>query len=158
MKIEDFKKELLKRILPLAKSEEEKQQLIAFINDENNNDSIEIAFLHSHGYYGWITLSSGKTTYIEPTQASPEEVGNALKLFTKKLKEINNQEYVCQTHSLKEQLNELSKSFNKDIEVTYKINDIKRQIKHSKNLLEIRMLNKKLNQKYKDLKNLKMEG
>ncbi|WP_346938247.1 hypothetical protein [uncultured Clostridium sp.] len=47
----------------------------------------------------------------------------------------------------------ISYKFNEDIKITYSISDIKKQIKHCKNPLELKTLNKKLNQVYKELKN-----
>lgn len=82
-------KEVLKDVPLLAKSEEERIAVDNFINDDNNSDFLEQVHLISIGYEGWIELSSGKTVYISQPRSSAEEVGTALRNFSKRLSELD---------------------------------------------------------------------
>jgi len=46
---------------------------------KTNPDDYEYILALSHGYYGWLELSSGKTVYVHPPQHSAKEVGEAFK-------------------------------------------------------------------------------
>lgn len=85
---------------------------------------------------------------------TPEEVGNAFKKLAERLKETRDEvvdyqnEY--QGKNLKDILEDLSKQWNVIVDNNaLSINSIKKQIKYSHNPLEIKMLNKKLNELYK---------
>jgi len=148
----DIKREF-DRIISLAVNEEEREKIIAFINNENNNDFLEQVYCHSHGYYGWITLSSGKIVYISPPKVSAEETSKAFKLLMKRLNGTYNNSAQEEIYNLQDELKELAESFkelsSETEESTCSISDIKEQIKHSKNPLEVKRLNKLLNQMYK---------
>jgi len=81
----------------------------------------------------------------------------ALRKLVGRLKETRNDvvehpEYIeYQGRSLKNVFDELSKQWNNTVDsnVVLSISNIKKQIKHSHNPLEIKMLNKKLNELYK---------
>lgn len=64
-----------------------RQQMLDFINDENNKDFLEQAWLYSEKMYGWHTLSSGKTVYIS-TPISGAEAGKAMKSILLRMNEI----------------------------------------------------------------------
>ena len=123
------------------------------------NDAVETV----HLLYTWITNQpSGDYAYIILRKKfgriySPEEVGKALKKLVGRLKEtrdgvVGYQEHVkYQGKNLKNVLDELSQQWNNMVDDNFQnISSIKKQIKHSRNPLEIKMLNKKLNELYKN--------
>ena len=118
--------------------------------------------------------------YIELRQkfrniATPEQMGKALKIICERLKEANNKviEANYKTDVLnssgynvdniyrmvqngidtKDALQKISDMFNEVNDIKEPtIDQLKKQVKYSKNPLEVKMLNKKLNQMYKDMK------
>jgi len=123
------------------------------------NDAVETI----HLLYAWITnQSSGDYAYIILRKKfgkiySPKEVGTALKKLVGRLKEtgsavVEHPEHIeYQGKSLKNALDELSQQWNNTVNNNFQnISSIKKQIKHSRNPLEIKMLNKKLNELYKN--------
>ena len=116
------------------------------------NDAVETV----HLLYAWITNQpSGDYAYIILRKKfgrvySPKEVGIALKKLVGRLKETRNEvdehpEYIkYQGKDLKNVLDELSQQWNNTVDNNFQnISSIKKQIKHSRNPLEIKILNKK---------------
>ena len=123
------------------------------------NDTVETV----HLLYEWITnQSSGDYAYIILRKKfgriySPGEVGVALKKLVGRLKETRDEVVEYQEHikyqgkNLKNVLDELSQKWNNTVNNNFQnISSIKKQIKHSRNPLEIKILNKKLNELYKN--------
>lgn len=132
--------------------------------------------------YSW-TVENESWAYIELRQkfrsiATPEQMGKALKIMCKRLKEANNKvieanyktdvlnssdynvdniyRMVQNGMDTKDALQKISDMFNEVNDIKEPtIDQLKKQIKYSKNPLEIKMLNKKLNQMYKEQKGIK---
>ena len=115
-----------------------------------------------HLLYVWMTnQSSGDYAYIILRKKfgkiySPKEVGIALKKFVGRLKETKDEVVEYQEHikyqekNLKNVLDELSQQWNNTVDNNFQnISSIQKQIKHSRNPFEIKMLNRKLNELYK---------
>jgi hypothetical protein len=130
--------------------------------------------------YSWI-VEDESWAYIELRQKfrtvyTPKQMGNALKIMCERMKESRDEVIEanyktdvinssgCSIDSLyrmvqdgmstKDALQKISDMFNEanDIKQEPTIEQLKKQIKYSKNPLEVKMLNKKLNQMYKDQK------
>lgn len=130
--------------------------------------------------YSWIVEGKG-WAYIELSQkfrsiATPEQMGKALKIMCERMKESRDE--VIETNyktdvlnssgcnidnlyrmvqdglSTKDALQKVSDMFNEANVVQQEptIEQLKKQIKYSKIPLEVKMLNKKLNQMYKNMK------
>ena len=151
-------REYFERVIALAQTEEERQKLIDFINDINNEEFLEYTYLLSNECYGFQTLSSGKTVYISPPPATPEEMGNAFKVLAKRMKEKEKDTEFWDTltdNFIEDKHKQISEAWEKLNNIKPNeptIEQLKKQIKYSKNPLEVKMLNKKLNQIYKDIK------
>lgn len=144
-------KEKFADVIALNKSEEEKQKVIEFIEDDRNNDFLEYILLSANGSYGFNSLSNGKTIWIDYPYSPTEEVTKAFKVLGERLKQTTK---VLENYSYTYNDAPCSMSLL-SCNIEHKglsIEQLKKQIKYSKNPLEVKMLNKQLNKLYKEMR------